>query len=79
MVISPLQLTEELVSSLAESAALKRVDVAFDEYSDCSIQVVDKSKWAAVKEAKPGMELQLESSLKWKEKFLGTQHLDISA
>lgn len=78
MVISPLQLTEELVSSLAESAALKRVDVAFDEYSDCSIQVVDKSKWAAVKEAKPGMELQLESRGKFHGDFPVIAHAPVT-
>jgi len=60
LLLSPLQLTEELVSALPLAASLRRLDIAFNEFSDCSIQVVDKSIWTNVKEAKPSLEIRLE-------------------
>jgi len=61
LLLSPLQLTEELTESLTEAASLQRLDIVVDEYSNSSIQVIDKGRWAAVKDAKPNLELRLES------------------
>jgi len=58
--ISPLQLTEELTLSLAEAASLRHFAVVVNEYSNCSIQVIDKSRWTAVKDANTNLQFRLE-------------------
>jgi len=78
LLLSPLQLTEELIANIPEAASLQRLDVAFNEFSNCSIEVVDKNLWSNLKESKPKLQIRLESRGAFDGEFLALAHAPVT-
>ena len=58
---------------MTDAASLRRLDIVVDEYSISSIQVIDKSIWTAVKDAKPDFELRLKCRVSERERMKYTE------